>query len=255
VSLSTITHGRGYPVVVLPGLGLDARFTAAVTEPVMAEGVDCRRIYVSLPGAGSSASCEPSSDAILDVLTDWVETELGTEPFALVGYSYGGYLAAALAQRLQTQVRRLLLVCSGVKIDPSRRDLSDVLPPDTEPGWLDSCPASLHEHLTVAVGRQHRVVGDRLAAAFTDSTAADNAFLTGLRTRYQLTCEQSLTPLDLPVTFVAGRRDQIAGFRDQFDACLDCPQGDYQLFASAGHYLPAEVPVQFRQLVTSWLRR
>ena|SRR5436190_963536 len=109
----------------------------------------------------------------------------------------------------------------------------------------DNCPAALYEHLTHAVGHQRREVGDRLAAAFTDTMLADDdAFLTELRTRYQLTDEQSLTPLDQPVTFVAGRRDQIAGFRDQFAACMDCPRGDYVLFASAGHYLSAEVPAQ-----------
>lgn len=255
MSLSSITHGRGPLVVVLPGLGLSARFTAAVTEPAIVDGNSVRRTYVSLPGTGSATNCEPSSDAILDVLTDWVETESGGEPFSLIGYSYGGYLAAALAQRLRTQVGRLLLVCSGVKLEPSERDLSGVQPPDTEPGWLGNCPEFLHEHLTIAVGRQYREVGDRLATALIEEPPADDAFLTELQARYQLTEEQPFTALDLPVTFVAGRRDQIAGYRDQLAACLDCPRGDYMLIGSAGHYLPAEVPAQFRDLVTSWLRR
>jgi pimeloyl-ACP methyl ester carboxylesterase len=199
--------------------------------------------------------CAPSSDAILDALTDWVETELGSEPFLLVGYSYGGYLAAALAGRLRTQVDRLLLVCSGVKIAADQRDLSGVLPPDTEPGWLDRCPTDLHEHLTEAVGRQHRDVGDRLAAAFTDMPAADDGFMTELRERYQLSNEQAVWPLAQPVTFVVGRRDRIAGIRDQFAACTASPIASYLLLDAAGHYLPVEVPATFRSLVAGWLHR
>lgn len=253
VSLSAVAHGSGRPVVVLPGFGLDARFTAALTEPAMSDVVGHRRIYVSLPGAGSPSDREPSSDAILAALTSWIGTELGNEPFALLGYSYGGYLASALARRLHPQIDRVLLVCSGVKIEPSQRDLTGVLPPTTEHGWLDPCPAELHEHLTHAVGRQCRAVGDRLASAFREMTPADNGFLTELRTRYRLSDEQSLLRLDQPVTFVAGRRDRIAGFRDQFAACASCPNGSYLLVAEAGHYLPAEVPSVFRAIVTRWM--
>jgi len=166
--LSDRSYGSGRPVVVLPGLGLDAQFMSAVTEPAMSDCTDYLRIYLSLPGAGSEVTCAPSSDDILDVVTAWVESELGDETFALLGHSYGGYLASALASRFKARVERMLVVCSGVKIDPTRRDVSGVLPPDTEAGWLDACPADLHDHLSYAVGRQHRDVGDRLAAAFTD---------------------------------------------------------------------------------------
>ena len=253
MSLSTIRHGSGSPIVVLPGLGLDAAFTAAVTEPALAHRSGSQRIYVSLPGIGSPPPPEASSDSILEVLTDSLCSEFGGGTFALMGYSYGGYLANALAGRLATQVDRLLLVCSGVKIAPGERDLSGVLPPETEPGWLDACPEQLHEHLAHAVGRQHREVGARLASAFDGATQSDDTFIADLSERYQLTGEERLMPFEQPVTFVAGRRDRIAGFRDQFAAAQSCPLASYFLVAQAGHYLPAEVPSAFAAAVTNWL--
>jgi pimeloyl-ACP methyl ester carboxylesterase len=234
-------------------LGQDAEFTAAVTEPALSGHVDTKRVYLSLPGCGSAPLPEVSSDAILDVLVDWVRSELGAQSFALVGYSYGGYLAAGLARRLGAQIDRLLLVCSGVKIIPGERDLSGVLPAQQESGWLDECPVELHEHLTEAVGRQHREVGARLAAAFGRTAEADENFIAQLRGRYRLSDELDLMPLEQPATFIAGRRDRIAGFRDQFAAAERCSRANYLLFAEAGHYLPAETPQEFAAAVRHWL--
>jgi pimeloyl-ACP methyl ester carboxylesterase len=212
-----------------------------------------RRLYVDLPGTGNSDRCEPSSDAIVDVLAEWIGSELGDSRFSLVGFSYGGYLALALAGRFGEQVERLLLVCSGTKIRADQRDLSDVLSSDAAPTRLDQVPVDLHDHFTQAVGVQAPEVASVLAAAFSDGATGDPVFLSGLRARYQLAAEESLTPIPHRIKFVAGRRDRIAGFRDQLAACVNSPNGDYALFAGAGHYLPFEIPDAFRAVADEWL--
>jgi pimeloyl-ACP methyl ester carboxylesterase len=251
--VASSVKGQGRPIVVLPWFGSSGSFVACAVGPAVTDVPGYQRIYLDLPGTGESPPCAASSDAVLAEVVERVRTELGREPFALMGFSYGGYLAAALARRMPGQVSRLLLVCSGVKIRPDQRDLSDVSPSDPEPGWLDSVTTDLHEHLTHAVGVQTGAVAQRLVEAFNANGPTEDSFLTELQAHYELSGEASASQLDLPVRVIAGRRDRVAGFKDQFNACVGSPNSDYILLGSAGHYLPFEEPGQFRALTLNWL--
>jgi thioesterase domain-containing protein len=83
-----VTHrfqsvGSGQALVVLPSFGLD------------------------LPGTGASPPGVPRSDAVADEVVATIGAELGDEPFAILGWSYGGYLAAGVARRLHRQISGL----------------------------------------------------------------------------------------------------------------------------------------------------
>jgi pimeloyl-ACP methyl ester carboxylesterase len=261
--LNAQVKGEGRPLLVLPGFGLDAAYMAHVFEPVFAAPeqpaarTSWQRIYLDLPGAGGSAPVEPSSDAVLEAVGHTVKERFGDTPFALAGHSYGGYLAIALARRLPQQVRGLLLSASGVRIQPDQRDLDGVLPSAPEPGWLDAVPETLHEHLAHGVGQQTRAVGDRLAEAFAQLAPMDEPYLEKLRsTGYPLSeADDGMTPFGGRVSILAGRRDRIAGYRDQFGLLTRYPQGSYTLLSEAGHYLPLEQPEVFATLTLEWLAR
>ena len=263
--LTARTEGAGRPLVVLPGFGLDAAFMAQAFEPVFAGSANAtrwQRIYLDLPGAGGSAPVAPSSDAVLEAVAETVEQRLGQTPFLLAGHSYGGYLATALVRRLPEQVRGLLLSVSGVKIQPERRNLTGLQPSHPEPGWLDGVPDELREHFARGVGRQTRAVADRLAEAFALIAPVDEPYLDELRaTGYALSGPDGPDQPDEPVPYdgivsiLAGRRDRIAGYRDQFELLARYPQADYTLLAEAGHYLPLEQPDVFATLTLEWLAR
>ena len=52
------------------------------------------------------------ADALLDTLLVLVDEVIGQETFLVVGHSYGGYLARAIANRRPGQVAGLALICS-----------------------------------------------------------------------------------------------------------------------------------------------
>jgi len=52
------------------------------------------------------------ADAVLDTLLVLVDDVIGQETFLVVGHSYGGYLARAIANRRPGQVAGLALICS-----------------------------------------------------------------------------------------------------------------------------------------------
>ncbi|SOD71000.1 pimeloyl-ACP methyl ester carboxylesterase [Jatrophihabitans sp. GAS493] len=258
--LGSFSCGLGAPILVLPWFGLDGTVTAAAIEPAFERVArsgnpgNWRRLYLDLPGTGDSDPVAPTSDAVLDAIEETVETLLGDAPLRLIGCSYGGYLAAGLARRRPAQVRAMLLVCSGVRIDPLRRDLSGVLASDPEPEWLATVPPALQEHFRVAVGNQQQLIADRLTTAFATNAPTDEDYLMRLRaTGYPLSDEASDRIFDGSVALITGRRDRIAGFRDQFSLLERFPQASYGCLARAGHYLPFEEAEQFAGLLGGWL--
>ena len=87
--------GQGKPILFFHGWGMDHRNMSGCFEPVfLKHEQQYRRIYVDLPGMGTSKAGESitSSDDILEVLHLFAKDIIG-EPFLLVGESYGGYLA------------------------------------------------------------------------------------------------------------------------------------------------------------------
>src|SRR5690349_22802712 len=81
-------------------------------EPFFETRPGYRRLYPDLPAMGKSpADGIDSSDDVLAALEKFVDAEIGGEPFLLVGESYGGYLARALAHRRPNQVSGLALIC------------------------------------------------------------------------------------------------------------------------------------------------
>lgn len=254
VSLHIDVRGEGRPVVVLPSFSLDHNAMARVVEPVFAGTSGWSRCYVDLPGTGASPAGEPRSDAVLDDVVTAIESIAGDRHFPVLGWSYGGYLAAGLVRRLPQRVAGLLLVCTGFKIRPPDRNLGGVLPSIAEPGWLADVPASLHDHFSRAIGCQTGAVAKRVAAVLASNGPTDETYLAALRTGgFALSDEDAPAPCSAPVCLLAGRRDRVAGYADLFGAAGRYDQAGFLLIGGAGHYLPVEQPRLFDAAARSWL--
>jgi pimeloyl-ACP methyl ester carboxylesterase len=255
MSLHVHMRGEGRPVVVLPSFSLDHNAMAEVVEPVFAATAGWSRLYVDLPGTGASPPGQPRSDAVLDELVRTIDTILGDQRFVVVGWSYGGYLAAGLARRRPVRVAGLLLMCTGFKIRSQDRNLAGVLPSDAEPGWLADIPASLHDHFTHAIGCQTASVARRVAAVLAGNGPADEPYLAALRADgFPLSDEDAPTPCSAPICILTGRRDRVIGYQDFFTALGHYDHADYLAISNAGHYLPLEQPLLFQAAALSWLQ-
>ena len=80
MALNVDVLGEGDPLVVLPSFSLGRRAMARAVEP-FSVGDRWARLYVDLPGTGSSPAGEPHSDAVLDQVVGTVEEhELRSRP-------------------------------------------------------------------------------------------------------------------------------------------------------------------------------
>jgi pimeloyl-ACP methyl ester carboxylesterase len=252
--------GAGIPLVCLHPFGTDRSVMKAAMEPALAggdgPGERLRRIYPDLPGCGESAPVAATSEAVLAAVSGLLDAETGGEPALLAGWSYGGYLAAALARRQPARVAGLLLICTGVRIMPGDRDLPAGPAAAAEPGWLDGVPAGLRGYLSQALGARTAAAAARVAGVLTAAAPCDEEYLETLRSQgYRLADEDSAAGYQGPALLLAGRGDRIGGYADSFRLLGSMPEADYLVLAQAGHLLPLEQPAAFRSVTAEWLAR
>jgi pimeloyl-ACP methyl ester carboxylesterase len=144
IELEVIRRGAGQPIVLLHGfqqIEPDARFLQSLAQRA-------EIIAPSHPGFGRSARPK-DFETIYDVVNLYAAflDALPYETVTLIGFSFGGWLAAELAVRSCHNIARLVLVDSvGIKIsDRETPDITDVFNtnPDevTRRSWHDPAKA------------------------------------------------------------------------------------------------------------------
>ncbi len=119
--------GEGFPIVILHGWSLDHQVMFDCLEPVFKEHSGWKRIYIDLPGMGSSEPLESiqNSDDILNVVLEFIDQLIPNEPFLVCGYSYGGYLARGISYFRGSLVRGMFLLAPVVIADSNERCLPE----------------------------------------------------------------------------------------------------------------------------------
>ncbi len=247
-------RGEGPTVLLVHGFGVDHRLLTPLDEALASAGA-WRRLYVDLPGMGRSTHVPASStDAVLDALADVVAQEVGTEPFAVLGASYGGRLARGLAARLPHQVAGLALICPVV--GPVRD-----LPPQRVTSPDPALVASLEPEEAAAFTEMAVVQSPRTWALFRDHVlpgirAADPAALARLRERYEPSVvPEDGPPFEGPTLLVTGRHDHVVGYRDALGVLDHYPRATAAVLDDAGHNAHLEQPDLVAALVRAWLER
>lgn len=103
--LFTLTEGQGRPLVALHGWGMNQ----IVWQPIRERLIQQAQVtWVDLPGHGRSVELKLTSlEAVVDQLIPYIPDHA-----VIMGWSLGGLIAQALAQRLPEQVAGLILVAS-----------------------------------------------------------------------------------------------------------------------------------------------
>src|SRR4051794_21880444 len=113
VGLETIGDAGDPAVLHLHGFQVDHRILREPMERLYATHPGWRRVYVDLPGFGIAppAPAVSSSDDALDLVLALLDAVRSGRPAAIVGQSWGGYLAHAAAARRPDAVAGIALIC------------------------------------------------------------------------------------------------------------------------------------------------
>jgi pimeloyl-ACP methyl ester carboxylesterase len=260
VPVHYVERGAGTPVLALHGSGVDHREVLAALEPVFASRPGYRRLYLDLPGMGRTPAPEgvDSNDDVVALLGGLVDAVVADEPFLLVGHSYGGYQARALANRRPGQVAGLALLCSiggsgGGDELPEHVVLAadDALDPDglLGPELAEEFRGYLVVHTPETLRRFQETVAP--AAALADRAALERIF-----TRWDLHPPPEQGPAyPNPTLIVAGRQDDSVGYAGSWRLLEHYPRASFAVLDRAGHALPHEQPRLLAALLGEWLDR
>jgi len=251
--------GEGRPLLVLHGLGADHRFGLHRYEPVFRTRTGWRRIYPDLPGMGRSPGADrlTSPEDYVDLLLAFMDAVAPGERFALVGVSWGGYLALGMTRAAPDRIDGLMLTAPVIhgrgedRTLPPRfvlhrdADLDDLLEPDEAP-WasmavvqtsatLEAFRAGVKPGLSVADWAYLRTIAHRYADAVVEDRLPD--------------------PLPAPALVLVGKHDVAVGYADAWPLLADLPRGTFAVLDGAVHGVEEEQPSLFRDLASEWLDR
>jgi pimeloyl-ACP methyl ester carboxylesterase len=244
VELEVIRRGSGPPVILLHGfqqIDRDARFVELLSNRAEV-------LAPSHPGFGRSARPKDFESVydIVNLYTSLLDA-LPYDRVTLVGFSFGGWLAAELAVRSYRKIERLMLVDSvGIKVsDRETPDVTDVF--NTHPDevrrrtWHDPANAPDFDAMSDAA----LVIRHRNWESL--SLYAWHPYMHNPRLAYWL------PRIGVPTTVLWGASDRIVtpDYGKAFAGLI--PQSRFAVIEQAGHQPEIEQPNVFVDHVTAFL--
>lgn len=254
-------HGRGPALLAVHGgPGTDHGLFRPYLDP-LAE--DVRLVFFDLPGHGESSSMEDENLSSMSASIDDVRTALEVETVALLGSSYGGFLALTYALAHPGTVAALVLV--GTSPSHGFRDESiKVAEQRATPEMLKSLhrlwDGSLSSDAAFAWAWKDilPLYFHQLPSAEVDALARRCSYTLETRRRILPTLQgydlrDRLTEIDAPVLVITGRHDWITSLRQAEELVAGLRHGELVIFEDSGHYPFIEEQGRFLTVVREWL--
>jgi 2-hydroxymuconate-semialdehyde hydrolase len=248
--------GAGFPVLMLHGSGpgVSAWANWRLTIPVLSQ--QCRVIAPDMVGFGFSERPE----GITYNLETWVAQAVGLldalkiEQTDLIGNSFGGALALALAIRHPTRVRRLVLMGSVGVPFPITQGLDAVW------GYEPSI-ANMRKLLDIFAYNRELVTDELAELRYRASIQpgfqeAFAAMFPAPRQRWvdaMASTEAEIRALPNETLVVHGRDDQVIPLSNSLTLANWIPKAQLHVFGQCGHWTQIEHAARFNQLVLNFL--
>jgi pimeloyl-ACP methyl ester carboxylesterase len=263
--LSSHEIGDGLPVVIIHGWQMEGRVEELDFEPIFTKTPGLRRIYVDLPGMGTTPANDVKDlDEIYLRLVQFIDSRLGKSRFLLVGSSCGGYLARAIAQKYNEQVDGLLLRVPLIEPKDSMRDLDAFKPLVANDQLMSNISAedrTLLGNVLVQTPAYVKALKTKYEEVYLRAEqASDDKVLDPIRAdpdRYQLSflLDNESAKFFAPTLVVCGRQDESVGYRDSLRLLELYPRSTYVVLDRGTHALPVDETSVFEVLVRDWITR
>lgn len=254
-------QGEGRPLVLLHGYWIDHRAMMGPFERLLTGRTGWQRYYLDLPGMGQTPG-KPwikNSDHMLDVVCEFIAKVLPEAQFAIGGYSYGGYLARGVINRIPDRVAGLLLICPVVVGPPQDRTRPDQNILVRDPDLMAELSQEDVDAFESWVAVQNRNILERVQAEVQPGfLLADEAFLSRLQEdgySFTFDLDKAMGEFSKPTLILTGRQDWIVGYQDAWRILEQYPRATFAVLDRAGHELPFVQEQLFNQLVLEWLER
>jgi len=172
--------------------------------------------------------------------------------FALAGFSFGGYVALAIAAQAMNRIERLALIATGSNADSpqaaaSRKRLIAIAQTDYESVDARMTKFLLHPERIEDPGiheKRLRMSRDYGAARFIAQQRAAMA---------RPARESVLASIRVPTLIAVGREDRITPLAQHEEMARRVPAAELVVFERCGHLAPLEAPVALARALTNWM--
>ena len=252
--------GTGRPVLMLHGWPGSHHLMTYNLEPLFAGRPGWRRLYPDLPGMGKTPGADwiASQDDILAVVLEFLDAVAPGERVAVIGSSYGGFVARGVLHERMARMDGLMLWAPSVTPRDGARHIPS---PQTLVRDAD-VPAALEPDETfwsrIAVVQTAETLAAFRAAVKPGFAAADIPFLERLESAgfvFSFAADELPTPFPAPTLILTGRQDSLVGYQDAWTLLQNYPRATFVTLDRAGHGLAAEQKILFQALVGEWLDR
>ncbi len=254
-------RGEGFPLIFLHGFSLDHRSGLGTMEPVFEHRRGWRRLYPDMPGSGKTRldSHAVSADAYLHTIEAFIDTVIPGQSFAIVGQSYGGYIARGLLLRRFSSVRGIALVVPCVIPDRAKRrvgtfhvmEKDDSVIARMAPQERDEALGSL---VIVDETSAARLQSD-IMAAVRDANQPLLEHMQATAYAFSFDVDNELSPFPHPALILTGREDNVVGYADAWILLGKLPRATYVVLDKAGHSLELDQGPIVTRLLGDWVDR
>jgi proline iminopeptidase len=253
--------GRGPTLLAVHGgPGMDHGFFRPFLDPL---ADDLRLVFFDLPGHGQSG---PLADERLSAMAESIEdvrTALGAPTIALLGSSYGGFLALTYALAHPGAVSALVLVDTSASFG-FRQESLEIAERRATPAMLASLRRLWDGSLAddAAFARAWRDIFPlyfhRLPPAEIDALARQCSYSLATRRRILPTLQSydlrdRLGEIEAPALVIVGRHDWITSVRQAEELVAGLRRAELVVFEESGHYPFIEEQGWFLSVVREWL--
>lgn len=262
--MNFVAHGSGTPILLLHGFDADHRLVLPL-ESAFTSGTardddattGWRRLYPDLPGFGESPVGDAAStDDVVERVLAFVDEQIGDEPFAILGDSFGGMVARAVAHRRREQVLGLGLLAGVFVADPDARDTPEQTVLRRDDDAVAQAGDKADDYTAVAVVQNDETVGNFLQFAAPGAELADKDAMKRFTENYELSEQpEDGAPFEKPTLIITGRQDHLVGYRDALARLEHYPRATFVTLDGAGHNAHHERPNLVSALVADWLTR
>lgn len=245
--LHVLRAGHGPRLLLLHGIGSSA--TAWEKQLERLSG-DFTCIAPDLPGYGDSPSL--AAEGLTPIL-DAVATVFEGEPAHVLGVSFGGLLALALARHYPSLVRSLVLADATL----GRAYLSN----EQREKWLQGRLDLSQSLQTVSMQRAAEIAAPGAALHVIEEIARHmrrarpEGYMAVARTIAATDAKPWLASIEQPALVVCGADDQVTGAAVSKALAETLPCASSYIVASAGHAPHIEQPDEFASIVREFLGR
>lgn len=248
----------GVPVVPIhgsgPGVSADANWRLLLSSPVAAKR---RFVAPDVVGFGGSSAFDGALDHAtrVNALIDFLDA-MGLDQVDLIGNSMGGGLALAVADRVPTRVRSLVLMGSvGVRF---------TLTPGLAKVWgYRPSYEAMRELMSLFAHDPNLVSDDLVQLRYETSLQPETreqyeaAFTEPLQQHIDVMAldDSALAAITAPTLLVHGVHDAVVPLETSLYLVRALPSADLVVFGDCGHWTQIERSADFAQLVSNFLDR